>query len=73
MLEGEHRTGDKRLSELVAEVGSTIRCLDKNLLRSLIEPFAHGHDVLPVALDVAACRRRPSDEDKQSCTQQYLR
>ena len=53
VLEGEHRTGDKRLTELVTEVGSTVRCLDKNLLWSLIEPFAHWHDVFPVALDVA--------------------
>ena len=52
MLEGEHRTGDERLSELVAEVRRTVRCLDENLLWCLIQPLAYGHDVLPVACEV---------------------
>ena len=47
MLEGEQRTGDKRLTELVTEVTCTVRCLDENLLRSLIQPFANRQNVLP--------------------------
>ena len=42
MLEGEHRTADKRLAELVAEVAGSVGSLDKYLLRCLIQPLAHG-------------------------------
>ena len=52
MLECEHRTADKRLSELVTEIGSTVRCLCQYLLRSLIEPLAHGENLLPLAVGV---------------------
>ncbi len=53
VLEGKHRTSDKRLTEFVTEVGSTVGSLDQDLLRSLVEPLAHWHDVLPVTLHVA--------------------
>ncbi len=53
VLEGKHRTSDKRLTKLVTEVGSTVGSLDKNLFWSLIEPLAHWHDVFPVTLHVA--------------------
>ena len=49
MFESEHRTADERLSELVTEVAGSVRCLDKNLFRSLIEPFSHWQYVFPVA------------------------
>ena len=51
MLEGQHRTADQRLAELVAEVGSTIRGFDQYLLGRLVEPLANGQDVFPVAGD----------------------
>ena len=47
VLEGEQRTADQRLSELVAKVAGTIGGLDKNLLRRLIQPLAHGQDIFP--------------------------
>ena len=47
MLEGEHRTAYQRLTELVAEVTRTVRSLDENLLRSLVQPLAHGQNLLP--------------------------
>ena len=47
MLKGEERAGDEGLSELVAEVGSTVGGFDENLLGRLIEPLSHGQDVLP--------------------------
>ena len=50
MLESEDRSADKGLSELVSEVGSTIRSLDENLLRSLVEPLPDRQDLLPFAL-----------------------
>ena len=50
MLESEHRSADKWLPELVSEVGSTIRSLDEDLLRSLVEPLPDGQDLLPYAL-----------------------
>ena len=53
VLECKHRTCDERLTKLVAEVGSTVGSLDQDLLRSLIEPLAHWHDVFPVTLHVA--------------------
>ena len=43
MLESEDRTADKGLSELVSEVRCTIRSLDEDLLRSLVEPLAGRH------------------------------
>ena len=53
VLEGEHGTADERLAELVAEVGGSVGGLDENLLGCLVEPLAHGQDVLPRALGVA--------------------
>ena len=47
VLEGEQRTADQRLTELVTEVACTIRCLDQNVGRSLIEPLTRGHLRLP--------------------------
>ena len=49
MLEGEQRTCNQRLTELVAEIARTVRCLDENLFRSLIEPLTNWQDVLPIA------------------------
>ena len=43
MLEGEDRARDERLAELVTEVAGTIRSLDKNLLRCLVEPLTWLH------------------------------
>ena len=51
VLKRKQRTADERLAELVSEVGSTVRRLYKYLLRSLIEPLAHGKNVLPVSGD----------------------
>ena len=48
MLEGEYRSADQRLTELVTEVGGAVRSLDKDLLGSLIQPFAYRQDVLPI-------------------------
>ena len=48
MLEGEHRTADEGLTELVAEVTGTVRCLDQNLLRRLIEPLTDRKNVFPI-------------------------
>ena len=47
MLEGEQRTADQRLTELITEVACTIRCLDQNVGGSLIEPLTRGHLCLP--------------------------
>ena len=56
MLEGQYRTANQGLAKLVTEVGSTIRSLDQNLLRCLIEPLANGQNVLPVAILVLNTR-----------------
>ena len=42
MLEGEYRTRDERLSELIAKVGRTVRGFDEYLFGRLVEPFAYG-------------------------------
>ena len=68
VLECEQRTGDERLSELVAEVRGTVRSLDKNLLRSLIQPLAYGHDVLPVACQVVVVLESRIRCHVHSCT-----
>ena len=47
MLEGEQRTADQRLTELITEVACAIRGLDQDVGRSLIEPLARGHLCLP--------------------------
>ncbi len=47
VLEGQHRTRDERLTELITEVAGTVRCLNQYLFWSLIEPFAHRHQVFP--------------------------
>ena len=44
MLESEHRTANQRLTELVTEVGSTVRSLGQNLLRRLIQPLTNGQN-----------------------------
>ena len=49
VLEGQHRTADERLAELVAEVAGTVRGLDEDLLGRLVQPFAHGQDFFPLA------------------------
>ena len=49
MLEGEQRTRNQRLTELVAKIARTVRCLDENLLRCLIEPLANWQNILPIA------------------------
>ena len=43
MLEGEHRARDQRLAELITEVAGTVRSLDQNLLRRLVEPLTWLH------------------------------
>ncbi len=48
MLEGQYRTADQRLTELVTEVRSAVRGLGQDLLRGLIQPLTNGHDILPV-------------------------
>ncbi len=45
----EHGTADQRLTELISEVGSTVRGFDQYLFWCLVEPLAHGNDVFPVA------------------------
>ncbi len=54
MLKSKQRTTDKRLSELVTKVRCTVRCLDQYLLRSLIEPLALLHALLPVTFLIVA-------------------
>ena len=49
MLEGQDRTADQRLAELVTEVGRAVRRLDQDLLRCLVEPWARVEDLLPLA------------------------
>src|SRR5574344_766646 len=49
VFESENRTCNQRLTELVTEIGSTIRCLDQYLFRSLVQPFAYRKNIFPVA------------------------
>ena len=58
VLEGEHRTADQWLSELITEVGGTIRCLDQYLLGSLVQPLTNRQDILPVTLVIFYARIR---------------
>ena len=46
VLEGEHRAGDERLPELVAEVRGPVAGLDEDLLGRLVEPWARLHSML---------------------------
>ena len=48
VLKGQHTAANQWLSELVAKVGGTVRGLYQYLLRRLVQPFAYGHDVLPI-------------------------
>ena len=52
MLECQERTADKRLSEFVAEVAGTVRSLDENVGRGLIEPYSRIHHQLPATARV---------------------
>ena len=54
VLEGEHRTGDEGLAELVAEVRSAVGSLREDLARRLVKPGASRHIVLPRTLIVQA-------------------
>ena len=54
VLHCEQASADERLSELVAEVARTVRRLDKNLLRCLIEPRTRLCGLLPRAAAVQA-------------------
>ncbi len=54
VLERQQRTADQRLSELVAEVARTVRCLDENLFGCLVQPLAHGQYLLPYAVFFAS-------------------
>ena len=54
VLHCEQTSADKRLSELVAEVACTVRRLDKNLLRRLIEPLTRLGGLLPLMSAVKA-------------------
>ena len=54
MLKRQHGAADERLSELVAEVAGAVGSLDEDLFGRLVEPFAHGQNVLPVATAVDA-------------------
>ena len=47
MLKREHRAADERLTELVAEVRSTVGGLDEDFGRSLIQPYTGIHGQLP--------------------------
>ena len=49
IFKGQQRTRDEWLTELITEVRGTVGCLDKDLLRSLIEPGTWCNLVLPVA------------------------
>ena len=48
MLVGKQRTSNQWLTELVSEIARTVRCLDKDLLWSLIEPLTNRKDVFPI-------------------------
>ena len=43
MFECQYGTGDEGLAKLVAEVAGAVGCLDEDLLRCLVEPFAGRH------------------------------
>ena len=47
MFEGEHGACDEGLTELVAEVGSTVGGFGEDLSRCLVEPFTCRHLVFP--------------------------
>ena len=53
VLKGLEGAADEGLAELVAEVGGTVGCLDKNLRRGLVQPLA-GRTGLPFAAAVDA-------------------
>ena len=48
VLEGQYGAADEGLSELVSEVGSSVRGLDENLFRSLVEPGSFRQIVFPL-------------------------
>ena len=52
MLEGEYRSADQWLTELITEVGGTVRSLDQDLLGSLIQPLANRQDILPISFNL---------------------
>ena len=54
VLEGEHRTGNEGLAELVAEVRCAVGSLGEDLARRLVKPGASRHIVLPRTLIVQA-------------------
>ena len=72
VLKSEERTADERLTELVSEIGGTIRSLDENLLGSLVKPWARWHSAkLPLALGSSARIRRHIDGStgkRKTCT-----
>ena len=49
MLEGQYGTADQRLTELITEITGTIRSLDQNLFRGLVQPLTNGQNALPIA------------------------
>ena len=65
VFESQYRAADQRLAELVTEVGSTVGCLDQNLFRSLVQPFAYRKNIFPFAAFVRAGIR--SHVDSSTC------
>ena len=49
MFEGQNRTGDKRLTELIAKVGCAVRSFNQNLFGRLIQPLPYGEQCFPIA------------------------
>ena len=47
VLESEQRPADQRLSELIPEIGSAVRCFDQDLFGRLIQPLTRIEYVLP--------------------------
>ena len=59
MLKSEYRSTNQRLTELVTKVACTIRCLDQNLLRRLIQPLANWQHLFPRTDVTFLVRLRP--------------
>ena len=49
MFKSKYRTANQWLAKLITEVAGTIGCLDQNLFRSLVQPFAYRKNFLPFA------------------------
>ena len=77
MLEGKHRTADKRLAELVAEIRSAVGGFDENIERGLVQPGTFLDRFLPGTTGFAAgvgshVHRRSSQRQRALSTGQTV-